>query len=44
MPDEDERLACFPRLTRVTIDGGHSLHWTKPAELAEALVGFWGAG
>jgi pimeloyl-ACP methyl ester carboxylesterase len=40
--DEDDRLACFANLARVTIDGGHALHWTKPAELAEALVRFWG--
>jgi pimeloyl-ACP methyl ester carboxylesterase len=41
VPDEDERLACFPKLSRVTIDGGHALHWSKPRELAAALVAFW---
>jgi pimeloyl-ACP methyl ester carboxylesterase len=41
VPDEEERLASFPRLTRVTIEGGHALHWSKPRELAEALVAFW---
>jgi pimeloyl-ACP methyl ester carboxylesterase len=41
VPDEEQRLACFPKLSRVTIDGGHALHWTKPAELTEALVTFW---
>ncbi len=40
--DEDARLACFAKLTRVTIEGGHALHWSKPSELAEALVAFWG--
>jgi pimeloyl-ACP methyl ester carboxylesterase len=43
VPDEDERLACFAKLSRVTIDGGHALHWTRPAELTEALVTFWRA-
>jgi pimeloyl-ACP methyl ester carboxylesterase len=41
--DEEERLACFPALSRVTIEGGHALHWTKPRELAAALLAFWGA-
>jgi pimeloyl-ACP methyl ester carboxylesterase len=41
VPDEEERLACIARLTRVTIDGGHALHWSKPRELAAALVEFW---
>jgi pimeloyl-ACP methyl ester carboxylesterase len=41
VPDGEERLACFPRLSRVTIDGGHALHWTRPAELTDALVAFW---
>jgi pimeloyl-ACP methyl ester carboxylesterase len=39
--DEDERLACFQKLEKVTIDGGHALHWTRPAELVERLVTFW---
>jgi pimeloyl-ACP methyl ester carboxylesterase len=41
VPDEDERLSCFSALTRATIDGGHSLHWTRPRELGDALVRFW---
>jgi len=41
VPDEEERLAEFARLSRVTLDGGHSLHWTMPEELAGALVRFW---
>ena len=43
VPDEEERLACFANLTRVTLEGGHALHWTMPRELAAALVTFWGA-
>ncbi len=39
--DEEERLACFSRMTRVTIEGGHALHWTRPRELGDALVRFW---
>ena len=38
--DEEERLGCFAKLSRVTIEGGHALHWSKPAELAEALIAF----
>jgi pimeloyl-ACP methyl ester carboxylesterase len=41
VPDEEERLACFPRLERVTLEGGHALHWTMPAALSEKLVAFW---
>jgi pimeloyl-ACP methyl ester carboxylesterase len=41
VPDEDERLAAFPKLEKRTIDGGHALHWSRPVELAEMLVGFW---
>jgi len=41
VPDEEERLACFSRMTRVTIEGGHALHWTRPRELGDALVRFW---
>jgi pimeloyl-ACP methyl ester carboxylesterase len=43
IPDEEERFACFADLTRVTIEGGHMLHWTRPAELTEALTTFWRA-
>ena len=39
--DEEERLASFGKLSRVTIEGGHALHWTKPRELADALLTFW---
>jgi pimeloyl-ACP methyl ester carboxylesterase len=43
-PDEDERLASFSKLERRTIEGaGHMMHWTRPHELAEILLGFWGA-
>jgi pimeloyl-ACP methyl ester carboxylesterase len=41
VPDEEERLVSFPRMTRVTIEGGHALHWTRPRELGDALVRFW---
>jgi pimeloyl-ACP methyl ester carboxylesterase len=41
VPDEEERLACFPKLEKVTIDAGHALHWARPKELAETLVAFW---
>ncbi len=38
-PDEDERLACFARLTRVDFpDAGHMMHWTKPSEVASAIA------
>jgi pimeloyl-ACP methyl ester carboxylesterase len=41
-PDEEERLAAFARLERVELaEAGHMMHWTKPAELVEALVRFW---
>ncbi len=41
VPDEEERLACIAKLTRVTVGGGHGLHWSKPRELAAALIAFW---
>ena len=41
VPDEEERLACIATLTRITIDGGHALHWSKPRELGAALGKFW---
>jgi pimeloyl-ACP methyl ester carboxylesterase len=41
-PDEADRLAAFSNLTRLTmVDAGHMMHWTKPNELASALVSFW---
>lgn len=40
-PDEDDRLAAFARLQRVEIDdAGHMMHWSQPAELVRALLGF----
>lgn len=42
-PDEDERLAAFASLERVEIaDAGHMMHWSRPAQLAEAIVAFAG--
>ncbi len=39
--DEEERLACFARLTRLTLpDAGHMLHWTRPVDLAVGLLDF----
>jgi pimeloyl-ACP methyl ester carboxylesterase len=39
--DEEERLAAFEKLERVTLEGaGHMLHWTKPAELVKVLLAF----
>jgi pimeloyl-ACP methyl ester carboxylesterase len=44
VPDEEERLACIAKLTRITLHGGgHALHWSKPRELVAALVEFWRA-
>ena len=41
VPDEEERLAAFVHVDRVTLEGaGHMLHWTQPAELATLLVDF----
>jgi pimeloyl-ACP methyl ester carboxylesterase len=40
-PDEAERLKAFAQLEQVTLpDAGHMLHWTRPAELAAALLAF----
>lgn len=37
--DEEKRLAAFPSLRRVTLEGaGHMLHWTRPAELVASLA------
>ena len=43
VPDEDERVAAFAGpVTRVELAGaGHMMHWTKPKELAAALVDFF---
>jgi pimeloyl-ACP methyl ester carboxylesterase len=41
-PDEEDRLAAFPRLARVTLeDAGHMMHWTRAPELARALLDFF---
>jgi len=41
-PDEEERLAAFRKLERVTIEGaGHMVHWTRPRELAHHLRNFF---
>ena len=40
-PGEEERLAAFPSLRQLTIkDAGHMMHWTRPSEVAAALVAF----
>jgi len=42
-PDEDERLASFSSLRKVTLDGaGHMMHWTQPDELANVVLSFLG--
>ena len=39
--DEAERLAAFSHAKHVDIDeAGHMMHWTKPRELAAALIEF----
>jgi pimeloyl-ACP methyl ester carboxylesterase len=41
-PDEDARLASFPRSRREELPGaGHMMHWTRPADLAAMLLAFW---
>jgi pimeloyl-ACP methyl ester carboxylesterase len=43
-PDEAERIAAVPNATHLEIAGaGHMMHWTKPAELSAALLGFFGS-
>jgi len=43
-PDESERLSAFKNLSRVDIEGaGHMVHWTRPSELAKALLDFFDA-
>jgi hypothetical protein len=44
VPEEEQRLGCFQRLTRVTLEGGHALHWTMAEELGGRLAGFWRGG
>lgn len=40
-PDEDARLAAFPHIERTEIpDAGHMMHWSRPEELARAIVRF----
>ena len=42
VPDEDERLKGFAHAKHLDIDdAGHMMHWTKPVELASALVDFF---
>jgi pimeloyl-ACP methyl ester carboxylesterase len=39
--DEEDRNASFPALERIELaDGGHMMHWTRPVELARAIVAF----
>jgi pimeloyl-ACP methyl ester carboxylesterase len=41
-PDEDERVAAFPRAARAAIpDAGHMMHWTRPDEVARLLASFF---
>lgn len=40
-PDEEERLAAFPALTRAEIaDAGHMMHWTRPEAVIALLDAF----
>jgi pimeloyl-ACP methyl ester carboxylesterase len=40
-PDEAERLQGFRQLQQTTLEGaGHMMHWTRPNELAAALLSF----
>jgi pimeloyl-ACP methyl ester carboxylesterase len=40
-PDEADRIAAFHDVRTAAIDdAGHMMHWTKPAEVAELLLGF----
>ncbi len=40
--DEAERVAAFQHLERIDIEGaGHMVHWTKPTELARAILDFF---
>lgn len=44
-PDEDERVAQIPSVTRVEFPtAGHMMHWTEPAALSRELLAFFGAG
>jgi pimeloyl-ACP methyl ester carboxylesterase len=41
--DEAERARCLPNAKHVEIaDAGHMMHWTKPEELGNALLSFFG--
>lgn len=41
--DEGERIAAIRDARIVELDGaGHMMHWTQPAKVAEAVVGFLG--
>jgi len=38
-PDEEERLAHFKSLRKVSLEGaGHMVHWTRPTELAALIL------
>lgn len=40
-PDEDDRLAAFPHMSRIEIpDAGHMMHWSRPEDLARAIASF----
>lgn len=40
-PGEDERVAAYGAVERAEIaDGGHMMHWTRPAELAAIVLRF----
>jgi pimeloyl-ACP methyl ester carboxylesterase len=39
--DEEDRIACYPTLERLELpDAGHMMHWTRPADLAQAVAAF----
>ncbi|WP_394835966.1 alpha/beta hydrolase [Pendulispora rubella] len=43
VPDEDARIATFVNAARTEIDdAGHMMHWTRPTQLANLLLGFLG--
>ena len=47
IPEEAGRaaFAAMPDVTQTTLpDAGHSLHWDKPAEVADLLTDFLRAG
>jgi pimeloyl-ACP methyl ester carboxylesterase len=41
-PDEEHRLSAFRDVERITLmDAGHMVHWTRPNELARAILDFF---